>query len=192
MSATIDDIATAIRYLIRRAMGMPDNSVRPSGQSAPAGSQVAEMAIVEITDAEDVGFAADGVEPDGSGGFLATSEVPERITASVNFFKSPTRDAAGLATYSNAAYDRARRLNQVLQLPANVQLTAILGLGYLGAGKPHNLRALADQTWESRGHVDLYFNVINRETSPVATIASLEFTVSQQPSGASQTTEVTT
>lgn len=173
----------AVRFLIRTALGMPDNSVRPAGQTAPAGGQIQEIATVNILDSDEAGYPGVSVEDDGHGGTVVASEVPEIFVASVNFYRAPTKDAVGIATYSNAAFDRAARLPQILQKPSNVEIMGQLGLGLLTWSKPRNLRGLADATWESRGQIDLTFNIINRETDAVDTIGTVPITTTMQPGG---------
>jgi uncharacterized protein DUF3383 len=80
---------------------------------------------------------------------------------------------AGIARYSNAAFDRASGIAQRLRRSSSVALMASLGLAFVGASTPRNLAALVDgDTWESRGQVDLTFYVVNRETSQLPSVGS--------------------
>jgi hypothetical protein len=106
----------------------------------------------------------------------------------------PVNNRAGIARYSNAAFDRASRLPQRLWL--NAALLTSLGLKFQGASPVRNLTALVDGTWESRGQVDLTFAVVNRETAVIQTILSVPLTLKSQAAGGAVTThpsvEVTT
>jgi len=96
---------------------------------------------------------------------------------------------AGIARYSNAAFDRAARLVQRLRLSQYVATMNAMGLAFVSASKPRNLTALVDgDTWESRGQVDLTFTVIARETATVQTVLTVPLTThSQAPGGAAHT-----
>jgi Protein of unknown function (DUF3383) len=102
---------------------------------------------------------------------------------------------AGIARYSNAAFDRAARLVQRLRLSAFVAQMNAVGLSFVSASKPRNLTALVDgDTWESRGQVDLTFAVVARETATIQTVLIVPLTThSQAPGGAvhTDTAEVT-
>ena len=102
---------------------------------------------------------------------------------------------AGIARYSNAAFDRAARLEHRLRLSSSLALMNSLGLAFVSASPPRNLAALVEgDTWESRGQVDLTFTVVARESETVQTILTVPLTMkSQAPGGAvhTDTTEVT-
>jgi hypothetical protein len=102
---------------------------------------------------------------------------------------------AGIARYSNAAFDRASRIAQRLRMPSSVALMNALGLSFVSPSRPRNLAALVDgDVWESRGQVDLTFTVVNRESETVQTILTVPLTThSQAPGGAihTDTAEVT-
>lgn len=179
---TTDDIGQAVRSLVRVVMGMPDDSVRPADQLAPAGAQTAEMATVKIITSEDVGRVARAVEsdPEDEDASIEALEVPMRFVASVQFFRGPTKDATGAAKYSTAAFNRAIELGQRLQLSSSVETMARMNLCLNDIGGARNLADLADANWESRGHVDLTFTVIKRITAPIQTITTVPVTVALQ------------
>lgn len=96
---------------------------------------------------------------------------------------------AGIARYSNAAFDRAARLEHRLRLSSSKALLRQLGLGFVNASPPRNLAALVDgDTWESRGQVDLTFTVVAREAEAVETILTVPITVNHQAPGGAETT----
>ncbi len=91
---------------------------------------------------------------------------------------------AGIARYSNAAFDRAARLAQRLRRSSGLALMNSLGLSFVGASKPRNLTSLEDgDTWESRGQVDLTFTVVNRESETVQTVLIVPLTTNSQAPG---------
>jgi len=182
------DLANAcIRELIRRAMGMPVKTVRPAKQDAWSGGQVTEIATVEIISAETIGTGAITMATTGTVPTDVTTERidnPIRITASVNFYRSATADAVGIARFSNAAFARAASVEQRLGLNGSIALMRAMGLGFESASTARDLRSLIDATWESRGQVDLTFTFINRETATIATILSATPTmIDQSPGG---------
>jgi hypothetical protein len=190
----IDDLNKDVRKLVRVVMGMSANSVRPADQIIPAGGQVAEFATVKVIAAPDVGWG-DVSLSEVSDVTTEHVDVLKRATVSVQFFRGPAKDDAGLAKYTNVALDRAARLVQRLQLSASIELMNQLGLGFLGAGEPRNLTGVVDANYESRAQVDLIFSIANRESAPVQTILSVPLSISvQDPGGTEQTrtSEVTT
>jgi hypothetical protein len=316
----IDDIAFNVRKVIRTVMAMPENSVRPAKQHAPAGGQVDELATVDIIHDATVGTGAEsmatvgtvpddvttervdndhvlvasvnfyrrpptsaylrgatvssdpafyaGLDDGGNGGFDITIDGSLRQITGIDFagvttmagvaariqarlqvalasttcawdaanarfvVTSPTtgqasgvggavpptgsgppadisavlgfevsggaivvNNRAGIARYSNAAFDRAARLAQRLQLSSSLALMNELGLSFVTASVPRNLTAIVDgDTWESRGQVDLTFSVVNRETAPLQTVLTVPLTThSQAPDAAitTRTAEVT-
>jgi hypothetical protein len=166
----IDTLNLVVRQLVRAVLGMPPASVRPADQIAPAGGQTAEYATVKIISCEGMGWPGVTLEPDGHGDFTESLELPERFVASINFYGSSTKDAGGIARYSNEAFDRARRLPHVLLLSTSVGIMQQVGIGFLKASAARNLAGLADATWQGRGQVDLTFDVIARELAPIGTI----------------------
>lgn len=182
----IDDLNYCVRQLVRRVMAMPDNSVRPAGQIAPTGTQVAQFATVDILEAPEVGSTDRSLVTVDD----VTNEALDslyRFTVSVNFYKGTAADAAGIAQYNNTAFDLASRLPQRLELSESILLMQQLGIQWIGASKPRNLRRLIDATWEGRGQIDLYFTVVNRELAPIGTFESVDVGLNvQEPDGTIQ------
>lgn len=202
---TMDDLGKAVRSLVRVVMGMPENSVRPADQRAPAGDQTTEIATVKILTADEVGRSARTIEadPDDDELSIEALEVPVRFVASIQFFRRPAvnadattgKDPTGAARYGTAAFDRAVQLGQRLQLSSSVEAMARMGLCLSDVGGARNLAAIVDANWESRGQVDVTFNVISRITAPIQTITTVPLTTQVQDPGDdvhTTTTEVST
>lgn len=88
----IDDINQAIRRLVRSVMAMPENSVRPAKQHAPAGGQTDEIATVDIVSDEPIGTPAISLDTVGTYPSDVTTERVDqvhRFVASVNFYRRP-------------------------------------------------------------------------------------------------------
>lgn len=176
----IEDVTRIICGLVRTVMEMPANSVRPSDQKAPTGGQTKEFATVKIISARLAGHP-------GSSYVNAGDDLTERVDAvhvmsvSVQFFRSPQADAAGLAKYSRAAFDKAVRLRQRLHMAAHVELMRTLGLGLLDVGEARDLTTVVDASYESRGQIDLTFNVVHRETAAIKSIATVPVDLAVQP-----------
>lgn len=186
----IEDVTRIVCGLVRVVMGMGANTVRPADQIMPSGGQVAQFATVKIISAHDSGRAIRSLVATSPSVTTENTDAVKIVVASVQFFRAPNADAAGIVRYSRAAFDRAARLRQRLQMSASVALMRSLGLGLLGAGEARDLTALADDTYESRGQIDLTFNVVNRESAVVQTILSAPVTLSLQP-GPTRAFEVT-
>ncbi len=168
----IDAVAWLIRDVVRQALVMPANSVRPANQANPVGPADEEFATVLIQSAE--------ASPDPAVREIAVADQPtlmdftlddvQTLQCSVQFFKSrgasgnSGMDTAGLPKYSSVAFDRAARLPQRLLLPDSVERLFRYGMGFIDASTPKNLTAIVDALYESRGQIDLTFAVVNRET----------------------------
>jgi hypothetical protein len=190
----IDDLNKVVRGLVRIVMSMPANSVRPADQIIPAGGQGIEIATVKVISCVDVGTPSEDNVDNLDNTSTERVTGPKRAVVSIQFFRGPSQDDAGIAKYGNAAVDRATRLVQRLHLTKGQELMAGAGLGLLDASPVRNLAAVQDATWESRAQVDLTFDWIARETDTVETIESVPITLSLQGSHGEQTTtfEVTT
>lgn len=191
----IDTMNLAVRLLVRNVLGMPLKSVRPADQIAPTGGQTEPFATVKIISCDGIGSSDYTYEDDGAGGTNEVLQLPQRFVASVNFYGSTAKDPVGIAKYSNEAFDRAARLVQLLEKTSSVILMQQMGLGFLSASPARNLSGLADATWQSRGQIDLTFNVINREMESIGLIESVEIDITTiGPDGIPHTrsSEVTT
>ena len=191
----MDRMARAVRELIRLAMGMPAGSVRPANQVAPRGKTSEGFATVLLMETEDAGWTESAI--DGSVGSQAeTITVPVYVTASVQFFRgtSPPTDEASNATFAAGGYDQAVRLERRLQLVQVREIMRGMRIGLIGANRPRDLSGLSNGQWESRGQVDLYFQVIASENAAIETfgeVGEINITV-ETPAGAqhSETIEV--
>jgi len=165
----VDAVNFLIRNVVRQALDMPANSVRPANQSYPVGKADEEFATVLLKSSEDSGWP-DVVLSDNEDGTVEYAlDNIVTFTASIQFFKSAeTTDAAGIPKYSSKAFDRAIRLCTRLQLPTIDELLYNYGLGFVSHTNPQNLTAEMDTMWESRGAVDITFGVANRETATAA------------------------
>lgn len=186
----IEDVTRIVCGLVRVVMGMPANAVRPADQIMPSGGQVAQFATVKIISISDSGRASSSLVATSPTVTTEVTDAVKIVVASVQFFRSAAADAAGIARYSRAAFDRAARLRQRLQMSAYVALMRALGLGLLQVGAARDLTALADDTYESRGQIDLTFSFVNRESAVIQTILTAPVTLSLQP-GQTRAFEVT-
>jgi hypothetical protein len=184
-----DQINLNVRNLVRAVLGMPDGSVRPAKDRSPVGGQTTEMATVDIIHAHALGEP--GITNTTDENTDITTEIindVEVFVASVQFYKSATADSAGAAVKSDSAFRRAARLPRLLGLSANVAMMRAMGLGYLKASPARNLAALVDARWESRGSVDLTFNVVESESATVQVIETVPVSISvQAPDNSTQT-----
>lgn len=193
----MDELSRAVRFLVRTVMDMPADSVRPAEQVAPVGGQTIEFATVKIFSLTDVGTPATSEENIGGDPDNVTTHVDQtkRFKASVQFFKSPptTKDPVGKAKKSLAAFDRAQSLRQRLWLPSSIAAMNEMRIGLLDVGDARDLTALADTVYESRGSVDLTFNVIARQSEVTPAIRNVPVTtILQGGSSTTRTDEVRT
>lgn len=200
---TTDELGDGIRGLVARVMGMQSQDVRPADQRAPAGGQTKDFATVKIITMDSVGTPGISEENiDGDDDNLTTNvDQTLQFVASVQFFRGRTsagagnKDAAGLATFTTAAVDRARRLGQRLWLPSSVALMQQMRVGLISVGDARNLAAVSDANYESRGGVDITFNVISRESEVTPAIRHVPISIAMQaPDGelVTRTDEVST
>jgi hypothetical protein len=174
----IDEIARTLRGIIRVAMGMPANSVRPARQPGPTGDGDDMFATVEVVRAEDVGHPTKTTEDVYVGDVyqhtLQHVDMTKQIYVEVNFFKGAAKDATGQQVRSSIAFERACLIEQRLRLEsANLALQQA-GLGFLRATNPLDLTESVDHVYESRGRIELTFSLVHRETEQLPTIESAE------------------
>lgn len=84
-----DDLNRAVRRLVCSALGLGENDVRPSDQTAPSGQQSAAYATVRIMMDEEDGTDSLSYEHDDIDDvedLVEVSMVPERFVASVQFY----------------------------------------------------------------------------------------------------------
>lgn len=176
----IADIAQSIRQVIRVAMGMPPNSVRPENQLSGDGTQIQHIATVKIIDAPDLGWPAvtyENVDDTKTSPVNENVDQLKQIVASVNFYRGGTADNAGQAEWTLRAMDDASRVGQRLGMTANMELMHSLGLYFIDASKSRDLTEIENSIWKSRGQVDLTFNMVNRETSQLPSVGSGSLTM---------------
>lgn len=184
----IENATRVICGLVRVVMGMPANSVRPADQIMPTGGQIKEFATVKVVSARDAGRPETSEVDAGPLDVDENVDALKVIVASIQFFKSPAADAVGIARYSTAAFDRAARLRQRLQMAASIELMTGAGLGLLDVGQARNLATVVDGTYESRGQLDVTFNFAHRETAEVKAILSVPLSTTLQTSDGTKTT----
>jgi hypothetical protein len=171
----IADVAQSIRQIIRVAMGMDADSVRPANQLAGAGTQVQHLATVEIIRTTDLGWPAittENVDDTDASPVIENVDQLKQVVASVNFYRGGNADAAGIAGWTLRAVDDAARVGQRMAMSATFDLIRGLGLAFIDASDARDLTALENGLWKSRGQVDLTFNVVNRESSQIPTVGS--------------------
>lgn len=194
---TTDELGAAIRSLVRVVMDLPENTVRPANQLAPTGDQVTEFATVNVIMTDPIGQpsrAVDQTDPDDELSTVEAIEVPIKVVASVNFYRSPIADPTGAARHSSAAFDRAVQFGQRLHLSSSIETMARMGLCLTDVSGARNIPAVVDANWESRGQLDVTFQVIARTTAPIRTITTVPLTTQAQSPGDdidTTTTEVT-
>ena len=195
----VDACSHFVRKLVQTAYGMAANSVRPSGQPSPTGTETTEFATVKIIKGPSVGEDSwwTGWSDDlavGSTKVVETVDSVYRFTASVQFFRhaTPAKDGAGLSPFGMGAVDRAARLEAVLASEAMMSLMESMGLGLEGGGDPVDVGALVnDATWEDRGSVTLDFVIVNREQFLLESIGSAEAILKYASPGATEPTTKT-
>jgi hypothetical protein len=182
----IADLAQSIRQIVRIAMGMPANSVRPEDQVAGVGGQIDHLATVKVMMVDEVGWPAItySADPDNApNGLLENVDQLLRLHASVNFYRGGTANNAGIANWTLKAADDAARLPQRLKMTAiHDQLTA-LGLYFVDASHARDLTALLNVAWRSRGQIDLRFYAVNRESAAIGSLGSGTFTTKFRTNG---------
>ena len=143
-------LAILVRHVVREALGLPANTVRPANQSVPAGAQDEVRVTVQVISDSSQGRPQRKYTVQGNG-LLETQFSPQRFTASVNIMRAGVRaDAAGLANYSAEAFDYARRLPNILVMSASTELLTKYGLGFIRASPARDLSSLFDGSFEAR------------------------------------------
>lgn len=202
-SCFVDMLGDTVRLIVRTAMGMPANSVRPANQQAPTGAAAGEFATVLLTEGQTTRRGTPTIQKTDiqSTDLQWNIDVLREFTASVQFFRAgaasgATVDSLGLPVQSDGAFDKACRLPDRMWLPPVRDLLNYYGLAYEGeVGSAKNIPAELGGHWESRGQVMLAFAVVSRESLRIAYLASLNCKlVVAQPGGTvdTKTFEVTT
>ena len=169
--ADLNDINKIFRTLVRETLGMPENSVRPANQNAPAGKQTDQFATVLITSIVDTLWSNNKQEDEAapSLNIEETVMVQYTVTVSVQFFRGD-------------AYTKAQRLGLLLQTSSAIARMQSLGVGLVGASTARNLTATVDTFWEERGQIDLEFHLVAKESLSLPTYGIFKFDVSDASS----------
>jgi hypothetical protein len=156
-----------VRELIRVALDMPANSVRPANQNAPTGTMDMQFATVLITVINPTGWDDSRVENEASpSANVQESAVGQRhFIASIQFFRGD-------------AFTKACRLRTLLSLTNSIDKLQAAGLGFVRASAAKNLTTVVDTYWEERGQVDLEFYLVAKETVSTPTYGRFPIAVS--------------
>lgn len=91
-----EDINAAVRRLVQLALGLPDNYMRPSDQTADAGKQGIPFGTVKIITSADASEPSNEIENIGTDldpSYVEASYVADVVVASVQFYKSAPQPA---------------------------------------------------------------------------------------------------
>jgi hypothetical protein len=176
-----DALNRALRELVRLIMGMPAGSVRPAHQNSPRGLAGENYATVLVADVvpsaqpESLIVQVDGVDTEAV-------VIPQEAMVSVQFYKvkadataagQRALDGAGIPQWSTFAFDQAMRLGARLGLTSSWEMRRGMTLGLSRVGTARNLATVNDAVWESRGQIDLWFNVMALETETTTTFGEI-------------------
>lgn len=153
-----------IRELIRLTLGMPDDSVRPANQHAPADG-TEQFATVQLTMFTPTGW--DDVKFKNTALTLTEPFMPvletihgqRSVTASVQFFRGN-------------AYEQALRLSTLMQSTAAQERMSIIGIGLVRMTDAKDLTALNNTRYEPRGQIDLMLHTITSESAQTPTFGT--------------------
>lgn len=159
-----------IRTLIRTALGMPENSVRPANQNAPTGTSTDLFATVLVTGDGPTGWDSSTTADDAAPAITVTETVQgvRKLTATVQFFRP---GANGLA----------RRLAGRLQSAAAIELMQAAGLGLTHVGPVKDISSVVNTYWEDRAWMVLEFTATAVETATIDTYNVFPVTVTTGP-----------
>lgn len=163
----LDDkaINASLRSIFRIALGMPANSVRPANQNAPTGDLSTTFGTVLVTEIDTQGvdqrtYADQGVE----GQLLEIISGIRRVMVSFQSFRT-------------GAYSDCLRLGGLLRGSASLRALNLAGITLIRVGRATNITQVIDTLDEERAQVELEFSVSSVEQSAVATLASVDITV---------------
>lgn len=132
MSSFTDDLNRAVRILVRSVLGLGENDVRKSDQTAASGQQSAPYATVRISMDEEDGTASRSYEHDDIDDvedLVEVSMVPERFTASVQFWgATPSPAQLRGAAVSDDVDDYTGVTAGALSLPIDGAVLAVSGI----------------------------------------------------------------
>lgn len=169
--ADVKAINKVFRQLFRELLDMPENSVRPANQGAPAGSKEEQFATVLITNIDGTLWGEYKLKDEEAPSLNVAESVTVQYTVSlsVQFFRGD-------------AYTKAQRLGLLLQTSSAIARMQTLGVGLVGASTARNLTAVVDTYWEERGQIDLEFHLIAQEIMSVPTYGTFRIDVSDKSS----------
>ncbi len=169
--ADVNAINKVFRQLVRETLSMPENSVRPANQNAPAGAKNEQFATVLITALSGAVWGhpklKDEVAP--SLNVEETVTVQYTVSVSVQFFRGD-------------AYTKAQRLGVLLQTSSAIARMQSLGIGLVGMSTARNLTATVDTFWEERGQIDLEFHLMATEKMSIPTYGTFYIDVKTESS----------
>lgn len=192
----VDACSYLVRRLVRTALNMPANSVRPANQEVPTGKEPTEFATVKIIKGPSADFGTASIVNYDDPTTNSTKVVEDiqnnyAFTVSVQFYRhaNPSTDSSGMASFGLGALDKAARLETLLGSTPMMELMERMGLGLQGSSEPVDVSALIqDSRWEDRAAVTLDFVIVNRELVLIESIALADVTVKVAEPGASQPT----
>lgn len=169
--ADVNAINKVLRQLVRETLSMPENSVRPANQNAPAGAKNEQFATVLITSIIGALWGEYKLKDEAAPSLNVQESVTVQytISVSVQFFRGD-------------AYTKAQRLGVLLQTSSAIARMQALGLGLVGVSTARNLTAAVDTFWEERGQIDLEFHLIAQEIMSVPTYGTFRIDVSDNSS----------
>lgn len=167
----VNGVNKVFRKLFRELLAMPENSVRPANQNAPAGAKDEQFATVLVTMLPSPLFADRKFRdlPTPSTEVEETLQGQRGVTVSVQFFRGD-------------AYTKAERLGMLLQTSAAIDKMQALGIGLVRVGTARNLTAAVDTFWEERGQIDLEFYLVAKVVSNLPTYGRFPIAVSTESS----------
>jgi hypothetical protein len=160
--ANEDAVNIMIRSLIRTALAMPADSVRPANQEAPTGLNSQQFATVLISSLVPLVDSAMGAVKRVINEVLPSTNISETVIVqykamvSVQFFKGD-------------ALDKARRLAVLLASSSMAESMQKLGIGLVSVSAVRDLTGLVDTLWELRGQLDIVFIILAKEILSVPT-----------------------
>lgn len=169
--ADVKAINKVFRQFFRELLGMPEDSIRPANQNAPAGSRTDQFATVLITNIDGALWGTYRLKDEDAPSLNVQESVIVQytISLSVQFFKGD-------------AYTKAQRLGVLLQTSSAIAKMQALGVGLVGASAARNLTAVVDTYWEERGQIDLEFHLVAQEVMSVPTYGTFKIDVSTESS----------
>jgi hypothetical protein len=153
----LDTLNDNIRAIVKAALNLPDNFVRPANQNAPTGKVSEPFATVLITTVDKSGQDSVSQENDLDGVSIDETIVGQRhIVASIQFFRA-------------GAYSLASRLGALLQGSTASGMFQQYGLGFVKVGSALNITGVVDNVYEERGQIELEFYAISEEQLTIPT-----------------------